>query len=470
MKKLTIPFVLIALCTFVLLCSGQVLATAGKPNIIIVLTDDQGWGDVGFNGCTDIPTPNLDQLAKDGIVAQAGYASHPYCSPSRAGLITGRYQHRFGHENNTTYGQDNPDSGLPLDQVTIANVLQDNGYATAAIGKWHLGDFEKFWPNERGFDYWFGFYGGGLSYWGQPKRGNPKTGVLRNGTIVPQSELTYLTDDFSDETIRFIDKNKDRPFFIYLAYNAPHGPIQATKEYLDMVSHIEFGDRAAYAAMVVGVDVGVGKIVDKLKQEGIYENTLIFYYSDNGGHSMAASSDPFRGHKGMLFEGGIRVPFSITWPNGIPAGQRIKEPIIALDIFPTILAAAGINKPAKLSLDGINLLPHLNSGNTKWDIGRNLYWRYSDGAGIAIRQGKFKMVYSAFKQDFFLFDLEKDPYEQANLAKIYPEKLEALKKTHAEWNSELMNSLWSDPHEANISKEEAKRQEFIDKAMAGQKF
>ncbi len=445
------------------------IAAATQPNIIIILTDDQGWGDVGFNGCTDIPTPNLDRLAADGIIAQAGYASHPYCSPSRAGLITGRYQQRFGHENNTTYGQENPDSGLPLEQVTLADVLRDNGYRTAAIGKWHLGDHEKFWPINRGFDYWFGFSGGGMNYWGVPKKGDPMTGVLRNGKIVPQAELSYLTDDFTKEAIHFIDRNKDRPFFVYLAYNAPHAAIQATSEYLEKVEHIESGERAAYAAMVVGVDAGVGKIVQKLMDEGIYDNTLIFYYSDNGGHTMGARSEPFRGHKGMLFEGGIRVPFSITWPNGINGGRRIEEPIIALDIFPTILAAAGIQKSAGLELDGINLLPHLKGKHPVWNLDRNLYWRYSDGAGIALRQGNLKMVYSAFKHDFFLFDLDKDPYEQNNLAKVYPEKLEAMKNVHADWNAELMNALWSDPHEENIIKEEAKRQSYIDKAMAGEK-
>lgn len=442
---------------------------SNQPNVIIILTDDQGWGDVGFNGCTDIPTPHLDSLARDGVIAQAGYASHPYCSPSRAGLITGRYQHRFGHEANPTYSQDNPDSGMPLDQMTIADVLKDNGYRTCAIGKWHLGDHPKFWPTNRGFDHWFGFSGGGMSFWGVPKKDNLLSGVLRNGEVVPHQELSYLTDDFSDETIRFIDKNKDRPFFIYLAYNAPHAPIQSTREYLEQVEHIEFGERAAYAAMVVGVDAGVGRIVEKLKAEGIYQNTLIFYYSDNGGHHLGASSAPFRGHKGMLFEGGIRVPFSITWPDGIQGGRRIEEPIIALDIFPTILSAAGIEQPEDLDLDGINLLPHLRSGQSRWDIGRNLYWRYSDGAGIAIRQGRFKMVYSAFKQDFFLFDLEKDPYEHTNLAITYPEKLEAMKQLHSDWNARLMHSLWSDPHEENIIKEETTRQSYINKAMAGEK-
>lgn len=450
-------------------CILSLHSVCARPNIIIILTDDQGWGDVGFNGCTDIPTPNLDKLASDGVVAHAGYAAHPYCSPSRAGLMTGRYQHRFGHENNTTYSQENPDSGLPLDQTTIADVLRDNGYRTCAIGKWHLGDHEKYWPTKRGFDEWFGFYGGGMSFWGEPKKGRPDSGVLRNGEIVPLDQLSYLTDDFTDEAIRFITNNKDRPFLVYLAYNAPHAPIQATREYLEKVEHIQDGDRAAYAAMVVGVDAGVGRIVQTLKSEGLYDNTLTFYYSDNGGHTHSARSEPFRGHKGMLFEGGIRVPFSITWPSGIPAGKRIDEPVISLDIFPTILAAAGIGKPDDLELDGINLLPHLNSGNSRWNLERNLHWRYSDGAGYALRQGRYKMVFSGYKKKFYLFDMEKDPYEHIDLSTVYPEKLETMKTVHAEWNRQLINGLWQDPHPENIAIEEGTRQSAIDKAMAGQK-
>lgn len=444
------------------------VAAAKQPNVIIILSDDQGWGDVGFNGGTDIPTPNLDLLAADGTIFRSGYATHPYCSPSRAGLMTGRYQQRFGHENNTPYGHDDPDAGLPLDEMTIANVMQNNGYATAAIGKWHLGDFEKFWPNERGFDHWFGFYGGGMSYWGDTGNKPAKSGVQRNGTIVPQDTFTYLTDDFTDETIEFIDDNKTNPFFIYLAYNAPHGPIHAPQKYLDKTEHIEDGERAAYSAMVVGMDVGIGRIIEKLKAESIYENTLVFFYSDNGAMTKGASSAPFRGNKGMLFEGGIRVPFTATWPAKLPAGNVVEEPIIALDIFPTILSATGIETPSNLALDGIDLLPML-SGDESSLPSRELYWRCSGGAGYAVRKGKYKIIKSIFKTEPFLFDLQADPFEHHNLASVYPEKHDELFRYYKAWDSQLVDPKWQDPHFRNSSNQVKERQSYINAAKKGEK-
>ena len=408
-------------------------------------------------------------MAAEGVSFEAGYASHPYCSPSRAGLLSGRYQQRFGHENNTPYSQKDPDAGLPLDEVLISDWLKRYGYRTCAIGKWHLGDAEKFWPINRGFDDWFGFFGGGMSYWGDTRDKDAMHGVLKDGVPVPLDELSYLTDDFSDAAVEYIEEyaGQEQPFFMYLAYNAPHGPIQATQEYLDLMSHAEFGDRAAYGAMVAGMDVGIGKVVDKLKETGQYENTLIFFYSDNGGHSMAASSEPFRGHKGMLFEGGIRVPFLISWPQGLTGGIRYEHAISALDIFPTILAAADIAHPEK-KLDGLNLLPFLN-GERQGAPHDLLFWRYSDGAGYAVRKGKFKMIRSAFKDEFFLFDLENDPYEHHNLRHQYPQQFDELKTDYEQWTKGLIPAKWYDPHLENVKKEEARRQSFLDQASAGEK-
>ena len=441
-----------------------------KPNILIILSDDQGWGDVGFNGCTDIPTPNLDQLAKDGIVFSQGYATHPYCSPSRAGLLSGRYQHRFGHENNMPYHNAKLEDGLPVEELLISELLQKNNYHTCAIGKWHLGDSAQFWPINQGFEDWFGFIGGGLSYWGDTGKKGATHGVQRNGQLVTQDQLTYLTDDFSDEAINYIDQyaKSEKPFFMYLAYNAPHGPIQATKEYLDQVSHIENGQRAAYAAMVLGMDTGIGKIIQKLKASGEYENTLIFFYSDNGGHLSGASSAPFRGHKGMLFEGGIRVPFLISWPAMLKGGQTYQEMISALDIYPTILAASKTRHPQQDKLDGVNLLPVLQ-GYTQQKPHQRLFWRYSDGAGYAVRDGKYKLVMSGYKGEFFLFDLEKDPYEHHNLALQMPQKLNKMKILYAEWTKGTIPAKWHDPHAENILKEEKKRQAIINQARKGEK-
>ena len=442
--------------------------SAKRPNVIIILSDDQGWGDVGFNGGTDIPTPNLDRLAADGTIFRDGYATHPYCSPSRAGLMTGRYQHRFGHENNPVHGLEDPNAGLPLSETTLARVLSDNGYATAAIGKWHLGDHEKFWPNRRGFDYWYGMYGGGLNYWGETGNKPRNAGVLRNGEIVPFEEISYLTDNFTDEAIGFIDRSKDKPFFIYLAYNAPHAPNQAPRKYLDLTAHIEDGERAVYAAMVAGMDVGIGRVMEKLRDEGLYDNTLIFFYSDNGAQSRGGSSAPFRGQKGMLFEGGIRVPFTATWPARLPANQVVSEPMIALDLFPTILAAAQIDAPKNLSLDGVNLLPRL-AGHESSLPSRELYWRSSDGAAYAVRKGKYKLVKSLFKEESFLFDLQADPYEHRNLASAFPEKFDELLDYHKRWNAQMIPAKWQDPHLENSSRTVDARKKAIDAAMRGEK-
>ena len=444
---------------------------ADRPNVLIILSDDQGWGDVGFNGCTEIPTPNLDKLAEDGISFQAGYASHPYCSPSRAGLLSGRYQQRFGHENNLPYTTATADDGLPLDEIMISEVLQKNGYKTCAIGKWHLGDSTKFWPNKRGFDDWYGFWGGGLSLWGDLKRNDdPYSGILRDGKPVPKEEISYLTDNFSEEAVNYIDaySKEDEPFFMYLAYNAPHSPFHATREYLNELSYIEYGDRRVYGAMVHGMDKGIGKVIEKLKETGEFENTLIFFYSDNGGAANGGRNFPFRGHKGMMFEGGIRVPFLVHWPKGIEGGYRYEKAITALDIFPTILAATGIKDKKQKHLDGVNLLPYLN-GKKKDAPHDDLYWRYSDGAGYAVRKADMKLVYSGYTERFFLFDLEQDPYEMNDLSEKMPEKVSQLNAMYKEWTKGTVSSKWQDPHAANVLKEQEALEEAIKKASAGER-
>ncbi|NJB83443.1 sulfatase family protein [Wenyingzhuangia aestuarii] len=449
------------------------VATAQKkPNVLIILSDDQGWGDVGFNGATDIPTPNLNKLAKEGVVFSQGYSSHPYCSPSRAGLLTGRYQQKFGHENNPENTKQSEDTviGLPLNELMISELLQKNNYQTCAIGKWHLGNANKFLPNNRGFDDWFGFSGGGLNYWGNTTEKNKELGVVRDGKIVPKSELTYLTDDFSNEAVNYIDKysKNEKPFFMYLAYNAPHAPIQATKEYVDKVKHIENGERAAYAAMVVGMDAGIGKVIQKLKDTGEYENTLIIFYSDNGGHSHGASSYPYRGHKGMLFEGGIREPFLISWPKKVKGNRVYKKPIIALDIFPTILSAANIEQPTSKKLDGVDLLPILTKKNKSLKE-RPMYWQYSGGEGYAVRDKNYKLIYSYYKKEAFLFDIDKDEYENHNIAVNHPEIVEKLKQKYIAWTKDNVTPLWEDAHLFNCNREEKKREDIIRKAIAGDK-
>lgn len=444
-------------------------AASPKPNIVIILADDLGWGDVGFNGCREIPTPHLDALARSGIVFTSGYASHSYCSPSRAGLLTGRYQQRFGHECNPgAFGVENVD-GLPLDEVLLSDVLHQAGYRTGAVGKWHLGDEPRFWPTMRGFDEWFGFSGGGMSYWGDTGNKPAIRGVLRNGTPVPKSELSHLTDDFSREAVRFIERNREQPFFLYLAYNAPHAPDQATRAHLKRTEHIEYGGRAVYGAMVAAMDAGIGQVIDALDKQGLRENTLVFFYSDNGGRREHAVNFPFRGHKGMLFEGGIRVPFCVSWPDVVPAGGTYEKPITALDIFPTALAAAGLsNRP---NLDGVNLLPFLQ-GRNKSAPHDLLFWRYAvgpDAFGYAVRQGDHKLVFSSYKGRALLFNIGEDPYEQHDLATQQSDEVARLTKLYEGWKSGLMPPRWLDPHGPNVRKEEQALQEVLSRASRGER-
>jgi arylsulfatase A-like enzyme len=296
-------------------------------------------------------------------------------------------------------------------------------------------------------------------------------GVLRNGHIVPKDQLTHLTDDFSAEAVRFVERNREQPFFLYLAYNAPHAPDHATREHLKRTEHIEYGGRAVYGAMVAAMDAGIGQVVEKLKERGLYDNTLIFFYSDNGGRGEHAVNYPFRGHKGMLFEGGIRVPFCLSWPERIPEGQRYDYPITALDIFPTALAAADVSIPESLQLDGVNLLPYLRGEDTD-SPHQTLYWRYACGKdryGYAVRHGRHKLVYSVYKESHLLFDMEEDPWEREDLAAGNAPLVDRLILLYQAWSREMIAPKWLDPHGPNVAKEEANRQSTINAASRGER-
>ena len=474
-SNITIVLAVSIFCFEAALCeslNGPLLA-AERPNIVLIVADDLGYSDVGFNGCKEIPTPHLDRIAESGVVFSSGYASHPYCSPSRAGLLTGRYQQRFGHECNPQPDADFKEgqaTGLPLTETTLAKVLHDAGYATGAIGKWHLGDAKPYWPNRRGFDEWFGFSAGGMSYWGDMGKKPAALGVHRGDEPVDKNALTYLTDDFSTEAVQFVDRHRDHPFFLYLAYNAPHAPDQATKRHLKKTAHIEYGGRAVYGAMVAAMDEGIGRVNAKLEELGVAENTLVIFYSDNGGRKEHAMNFPYRGHKGMLFEGGIRVPFVMKWPSRVPKGVTVKSPITALDIFPTVLAAAGVRPDEPTKLDGINLLPML-AGNSQSQGARTLFWRYAMGDGkfgYAVRDGDLKLVQSGYKNDSLLFDLASDPWERINLATDHPETVKRLVKLIAEWDQENIQPQWLDGHGQNVRSEEAERQKAVDQASRGE--
>ncbi|MCX7826754.1 MAG: sulfatase-like hydrolase/transferase, partial [Verrucomicrobiae bacterium] len=324
---------------------------AAQPNILILLSDDQGYADLGCQGAKDIPTPNIDSLAKSGVRCTAGYVSAPMCSPSRAGLLTGRSQSRFGHEIN--WEPDHPADpndkrGLPLTEKTIADHLNAAGYRTGLVGKWHLGEAAPFHPNRRGFDEFFGFVGGGHDYFcenytttppaNRPRYAHYLTPLERNGA--PQPVATgYLTTVLGKEAAAFIHRNKAQPWFLYAAFNAPHSPLQATPELLERVKHIADEKRRTYAAMVVGLDDAVGAILKQLRDDDLEERTLIFFLSDNGGPLARNGSlnTPLRGEKGGMLEGGIRVPFLVQWKGVLPAGKTYNRPVSSLDILPTAL-------------------------------------------------------------------------------------------------------------------------------------
>ncbi len=404
-----------------------------KPNIIVILSDDQGYADVGFHGCKDIPTPNLDSLARSGVRFTDGHVSCPVCSPTRAGLMTGRYQQRYGHEMNPGGA---PEHGLPLSQITLASLLKAAGYATGIVGKWHLGMTPEFHPQKRGFDEFFGFLSGAHSYL-DPLLGTPNA-ILR-GTE-PVDEKEYLTDAFTREAVSFIERHQKHPFLLYLTYNAVHAPLQATEKYLSRFKEIPNERRRTYAAMLSAMDDGIGAFLKKLRDTGLERDTLIFFLSDNGGPPGNGSSNgPLRGYKATVYEGGIRVPFLLRWPARIPAGVVHQNPVISLDVLPTALAAAGGKLPTDRPMDGVNLLPYATGekSDPPHDL---LFWRMRQNK--AVRKGNWKLVVAGATPPQ-LFDLSKDIAEANDLAAQKPDVVKELSNALAKWESQMVPPLWS---------------------------
>ncbi|GAB1308875.1 hypothetical protein KH5_15580 [Urechidicola sp. KH5] len=444
MKRECILIVLsFVICFIVKSCSKNTVQTQTKPNIILIVSDDQGISDTGFSGSRDIQTPNIDRIASDGIAFSQGYVTHSYCSPSRAGIMTGRYQQRFGHENNPPYEPKNTQIGLPLNETLISNVLQENGYKTGAVGKWHLGYTKDHLPLQRGFDYWYGFSGGARSYWSLDNKDetpNQRT-LFENETPVAENKINYLTNDLTEKALDFIKQSKDNPFFLYLAYNAPHTPLHATKEQLDKTRYLERGERSVYAAMIGAMDEGIGKINSLLSHLNIKDNTLVIFISDNGGVTADfANNTPYRGYKGMLFEGGIRVPFCASWPQVLPAKKVYSKMVSSLDIFPTILAATNIE--TDLRFDGKNLLPYLINNNASAPH-QELYWRTAGGESYAIRKNNYKLTKRMYSDDMLLFDIENDPMEIINLATQNPELVKKMNESYKAWELNMIKPLWT---------------------------
>lgn len=355
-----------------------------RPNIILIVADNLGYGDVGFQGSSQIPTPHIDALAKSGIRFTQGYVSSAVCSPSRAGLLTGRNQVGFGYDNNLedeTPGFDPEFAGLNVKENTIADRLKAAGYRTGIVGKWHLGTRPQFHPLKRGFDEFWGFLGGGHSYFPTTKNGHPEPNI--ECSYKPVQPITYITDDMGSECCDFIQLHRDGPFFLYAAFNAPHNPLQATKEDLEKFAFIQDIKRRTYCAMVHRLDVNVGRIVDAVAKAGLTTNTLIVFISDNGGpvDQNASLNAPLNGQKGILLEGGVRVPFLVSWPGTLPADTVFTNPVSSLDFAPTFLAAARTPLTGKENFDGVNLLPYLRGE----DPGRpndTLKWRFTISAAI----------------------------------------------------------------------------------------
>ena len=422
------------------------------PNVIVIISDDQGYADVGFHGSNEIFTPNIDRIAKNGVVFSEGYVSYAVCSPSRAGLITGRYQNRFGYSRNILLAPNDSLMGLPLSEQTLPDVLNNVDYKTKAIGKWHLGAHKSLVPEKRGFDEFFGFLIGGHRYFPEDLTLNDLTEARRqmdgyitkiydNGKRINTKK--YLTEELSDNAVKFIEDNSDNPFFLYLSYNAPHTPLQATTKDLERNKHIDIEKRQTYAAMVSSMDDGIGLILDKLEQKNIYENTIVFFFSDNGGVEWYNFSDngPLRGIKGDFFEGGIRVPFAMQWPNKIEPGTIYDKPIIALDIFATVASAAKAEKYIKNEIDGVNLIPYL-SGNKSGLPHEYLYWKNPDKDIDVIRDERYK--YLRIKNDEYIFDLKNDISEESNIIDLSKPIYDRLKSQFKLWEKDMIDPVFMD--------------------------
>jgi len=423
-----------------LMTGGLYAATAARrrPNVIVIVADDLGYSDLGCQGATDIPTPSIDSIARSGVRFTNAYVSCPVCSPTRAGLMTGRYQERFGHEFNAAW--ENLEAGLPFSQITLADELKAAGYATGLVGKWHLGMAPRFNPVHRGFDEFFGFTGGSHVYLDPganpaPRGTNP---ILRGTETVDEKE--YLTDALTREAAAYIDRHQREPFFLYLCYNAVHVPQQAPQNYLDRFSHIANDKRRTYAAMLSAMDDGVGAVLGRLREAGLEQDTLIFFLSDNGGPAETGSHNhPLRGGKGSVWEGGIRVPFLMQWKGRIKAGQTYDNPVIALDIFPTVTAAAGAKLPTDRIMDGVNLVPYVTGKRSRMPH-EVLYWRY--GWRHAIRRGNWKMRIGEEGAAPELYDLANDIGEANDLAQSKSELVQDLNETLMRWESSLVPPLW----------------------------
>jgi arylsulfatase A-like enzyme len=403
------------------------LAAAGKPNLVIFYADDLGWGELGCQGNKEIPTPHIDSLATNGVRFTQGYVAATYCSPSRAGLLTGRYPTRFGHEYNSVANA----VGLDRKETTLGDRLKQLGYATALVGKWHLGHQPENRPTRRGFDEFFGTLNNTPYF-------HPTNFVdsrINDDVRAITDKEFYTTDAYAERSIDWLDRNKTKPFFLYLAFNAQHAPLQAPQKYLDRFPNIADEKRRLFAAMMSAMDDAVGRVLAKVRAMGAEDNTLFFFIGDNGGPTQSTTSQngPLRGFKMTTYEGGPRVPFIAQWKGTLPSGRTYDFPVLNLDVLPTIVTAAG-GKLDGAKLDGVDLLPYVKGANRARPH-ETLYWRY--GPQWAVRHGDWKLVNSrGGGPEPELFNLAEDIGESKNLAAAQPAKVKELRALYDKWNAE----------------------------------
>ena len=421
-------------------------AEAKRPNILLIVADDLGYGELSCQGNRQIPTPNIDSIAKNGIRFTSGYVSGPYCSPTRAGLMTGRYQQRFGHEFNPgPAGTEDKNFGLSLRETTLAERLKSAGYATGMFGKWHLGFRPELQPTKRGFDEFFGFLGGAHSY--LDAKANAAANPILRGTT-PLDATEYTTDAFGAAASAFIEKNRTEPWFVYLPFNAVHAPLEALDKYRERFKSIEDDKRRTFAAMLSALDDNVGLVLSKIRSLELENDTLIFFVSDNGGptRNTTSGNGVLNGFKAQVWEGGIRVPFLVQWKGRIPAGKVFDQTVIQLDILPTVLAAVGVAVPNDAKLDGVNLLPYLTAEKTEAPHD-TLFWRF--GTQRAVRKGDWKLT--DLGQGPKLFNLASDIGEKDDVATEYPANLKELEADYTAWNARNVEPRWKPAARGNAN-------------------
>ena len=444
-------------------------AAQEKPNLIVIMADDLGYGDVGYNGCTDIPTPHIDALANNGVQFSSGYSAYSVCGPSRAGFITGRYQQRFGCERNPQYRPDDPNMGVPKSEQTIAEVLKPVGYTSKIIGKWHLGAHkETHHPLNRGFDEFYGHLGGSHFYLqkdmkfkdsynlteGREEIEQMRTWILDDHT--PVAFEKHLTEEFTDEALDFIERHKEKPFFLFMSYNAPHTPLQPTDEHLERVAHIQDETRQLYAGLVVGLDDGVGQIMNKLRESGLEDNTLVFFMSDNGGKlKWGADNGVLRKDKGSSFEGGWRVPFLMQW-KGVTQPSVYDQPVNSLDVLATIADLSGAVLNPEKPLDGVNLIPYV-AGAKQGSPHRAIFLRGGGSQGsYAVRMGDYKIITYNCGNGRQMFNLKDDISEENNIIRALPERFQEINSIRAEWSKGLIEPAYLGLEHTNKFKENRK--------------